>query len=57
MLNSKKNNVTCKEFGVKGVPNEDVSKYDPYNDDRARAYAEAKSWKRNSKRKHQWKEL
>lgn len=53
----KKNNVTCKEFGVKSVPNEDVSKYDPYNDDRARAYAEAKSWKRNSKRKHQWKEL
>lgn len=52
----KKFNATCKEFGVKGIPNEDVSKYDPYNDDPARAYSEIKCWKRNSKRKHQWKE-
>lgn len=52
----KKFNATCKEFGVKGIPNKDVSKYDPYNDDCAMAYKEVKSWKRNSKRKHQWKE-
>lgn len=49
-------NVTCKEFGVKGYSSKKVEELNPYNDDRAMAWNERKSWKRNSKRKHQWVE-
>lgn len=49
-------NCICKEFGVKGYSNEYILKLNPYNDDKAMAWNEKKSWKRNSKRKHQWKE-
>lgn len=50
-----KHNDTCKEFGIKGCPIEDTDYLDPYQDERAMAWNERKSWKRNSKRKHQWK--
>lgn len=49
-------NDICKEFGVKGYSNEYYRELDPWNDDNAMAWNEKKSWKRNSKRKHQWKE-
>ena len=52
-----KQNEICKEFGVKGISKETVAEYDPWNDDKISSYRDRKSWKRNSKRKHQWKEL
>lgn len=49
-------NDICKEFGVKGYSKEYINELDPWNDDNAMAWNERKSWKRNSKRPHQWKE-
>ena len=46
----------CKEFGVKGISKETIAKYDPWNDDKISSYRDRKSWKRNSKRPHQWKD-
>lgn len=49
-------NVTCKEFGIKGISKETLQRYDSWEDDPVSSYGERKSWKRNSKRKHQWKD-
>lgn len=51
-----RHNATCKEFGVKPMPLETILQYDAWQDDSVVAYNERKSWKRNSKRPHQWKE-
>jgi hypothetical protein len=50
-----KQNDVCKEFGVKGYPIKDTEYLDPYQDENVKSWSERKSWKRNSKRKHQWK--
>lgn len=50
-----KQNDICKEFGVKGYPIKDTEYLDPYQDENVKSWSERKSWKRNSKRKHQWK--
>lgn len=51
-----RHNATCKEFGVKQIPSETIIEYDAWQDDKVGSYNERKSWKRNSKRPHQWKE-
>ena len=48
-------NEICKEFNIKGISSKKVRELDPYMDDQAMAWGERKNWKRNSKRKHQWK--
>ena len=48
-------NDICKEFKVKGISPKKLNELNPYNDDQAMAWNERKNWKRNSKRKHQWK--
>ena len=48
-------NDICKEFGVKGYTSEKTCVLNPWEDYPVQSRKEKKSWKRNSKRKHQWK--
>lgn len=47
-----------KEDGIiiKRITNKELKNYDNYEDIPVSAYSERKSWKRNSKRKHQYKD-
>lgn len=43
------------EYKIKRIPEQIIRNYDSYEDIHVSAYADRKSWKRNSKRSHQWK--
>lgn len=44
-----------KEYKIKRIPEQIMRNYDSWEDIHVSAYADRKSWKRNSKRSHQWK--
>lgn len=43
-----------KDYKIKGISSNYVCELDPYQDDKAMAWNERRSWKRNSKKKKQW---
>lgn len=45
----------CQDFGVKMMDKKSIEAVNPWNEDCVSSWAERKSWKRNSKRKHQYK--
>lgn len=53
--NALKINDICREFSLKCYSKERLWGLDNWSDDPAMASRERKSWKRNSKRSHQWK--
>lgn len=55
ILRALKINDICKEFNLKRFSEEEIRGLDSWEDDCVKACHEANSWKRNSKRKHQWK--
>jgi hypothetical protein len=45
------------DYRLKKYSKESMSLRDDYEDTAVAAYSERKSWKRNSKRRHQWKQI
>lgn len=43
-----------KDYKIKSISSNYVCELDPYQDDKAMAWNERRSWKRNSKKKKQW---